>query len=317
MSHARLSSDPIGTPHGTAKCCWCSAALQVDDIFGLRCWTCPNCYERQVQHALLLPQKKGGYQCRYVPLPSQVLFEECEAKNALWGGQAGPGKSFGARWWLYKRSLAVPGHQALLLRENWEQLEKTHLREMERELPLLGARLVERTAKFPNGSVIDCGHMSEADSVSRYLSTEYGAIVPDEASRYPVDSDGISPLVELATRARKVYTDVKGREVRPRFMPVSNPGGPSAGWLLDMFIDQKPDFEKFPALRDRYDPSQWAYIPARLDDNPYQDPEYEATLSGLAKFRFEQLRHGNWHVFSGQFFQEWLPSVHVRSLLAA
>jgi hypothetical protein len=292
-----------------ACCCWCGAGLRQAEVQGgLVAWVCPEpaCLQRQMDRALVVRDR-----VLYVPLPSQCLFEECTARNVLWGGQAGPGKSHGARWWLYKRSLTVPGHTALLLRENWEQLEKTHLRAMGRELELFGARLSERTAKFPNGSVIDCGHMAEADSVSRYLSTEYGAIIPDEASLYPVDADGNTPLGELSTRARKVFVDVDGNRVPPRFMPVSNPGGPSAAWLRDMFINHEPDFEKYPALRTRYRPDDWAYIPARLDDNPYQDPDYEGTLSVLSKVRFEQLRRGDWTVFSGQFFSEWVPSVHV------
>jgi hypothetical protein len=292
-----------------ATCCWCGAGLEQFDLPGLvGVWCCPTqaCRQRQLDRALVIKGK-----VLYVPLPSQAQFEECPARNVLWGGQAGPGKSHGARWWLYKRSLTVPGHAALLLRENWEQLEKTHLRAMERELPLFGARLSERTAKFPNGSVIDCGHMAEADSVSRYLSTEYGAIVPDEASLYPVDSDGTTPLGELSTRARKVFKDVAGKDVRPRFMPVSNPGGPSAAWLQDMFINHDPDFEKYPALRKKYRADDWVYMPARLDDNPYQDPEYEDTLAVLNKTRYEQLRHGDWTVFSGQLFSDWTPSVHV------
>jgi hypothetical protein len=181
-------------------------------------------------------------------------------------------------------------------------------------LPLLGAEMVGTEARFPNGAFIDCGHMADAAAVSRYLSTEYGAIACDEASQTPVDSEGMSPLGELSTRARKVYRDVQGKEVRPRFFPVSNPGGPSAGWLCEMFIDHAPDFEKYPALKKKYDPAQWAYIPARLDDNPYQDPEYEDTLTVLSAVRFEQLRHGDWHVFSGQFFREWSDRRHVRSM---
>jgi len=220
------------------------------------------------------------------------------------------------RWWLYKRSLTTPHHEALLTRENWEQLEKTHLRKMAQELPWLGARLVNREARFENGAFIDCGHMADAEAVSRYLSTEYGAIVPDEASQTPVDSEGVTSLGELSTRARKVYRDIQGREVRPRFLPVSNPGGPSAGWLLDMFIDHAPDFEQYPMLRTKYQPEQWAYIPARLDDNPYQDPEYEDTLAVLTGVRYQQLREGNWRVFRGQFFGEWNEAVHVTRLAA-
>jgi len=320
-----LQSSPIGTPHATAKCCWCGSPLVIGTVINLRCWLCPQDWRRQVAHAIivkatgkdhakLLGVTVGESVCANVPLPSQVLFYECPAKNVLWGGQAGPGKSHGVRWWLYQRSLTVPKHESLLLRENWEQLEKTHLRKMAQELPWLGAKLVDRTAVFPNGSFIDCGHMADAASVSRYLSTEYGAIVPEEASLYPVDPDGSTPLAELSTRARKVYTDLKGQPVRPRFMPVSNPGGPSAGWLLDMFVEHTPDFDRYPALVKKYDQTQWVYLPARLDDNPYQDPEYEDTLAVLSKWRYEQLRHGDWHVFSGQFFSKWAERIHVRDL---
>jgi hypothetical protein len=337
----------LGTAHRQATCCWCGAALVVGEIEFLRCWVCPVCAERQAgrrlsvavktdAHAALVAawverggQRKevarqitvGAIVCLYVPLPSQVLFEECPARNVLWGGQAGPGKSHGVRWWLYKRSLMTPGHEGLLLRENWDELEKTHLRKMAAELPLFGAVLVDKTGRFPNGAFIDCGHMADVDAVKRYLSTEYGAIVPDEASQTPVASDGNTPLAELATRARKVYRDVQGRIVRPRFMPVSNPGGPSAPYLCDMFVDGTPDFERYPKLKPVFDDAgiqikgyrraQWVYIPARLDDNPYQDEAYEDTLAGLNKTRYEQLRHGDWHVFSGQFFGEWTPSTHV------
>lgn len=319
-----LLAGAIGTPHPQATCCFCGSALVVGQVEALRAWLCPVDYLRQIACGLFVTPKGGAKQCLDVPLPSQVLFDECPAKNVLWGGQAGPGKSHGVRKWLYRRSLLVPGHEALLLRENNEQLEKTHLRKMATELPLLGAKLVDRTARFPNGSFIDCGHMADAEAVERYLSTEYGAIVPEEASVYPVDSEGTTPLAELSTRARKVYRDIRGREVRPRFMPVSNPGGSSAPWLLDMFVDHTPDFDKFPKLRPvfneageqikGYHADQWAYLPARLDDNPYQDPEYEDTLSVLSKWRYEQLRKGDWHVFSGQFFSQWTAGSHVQDL---
>jgi hypothetical protein len=269
------------------------------------------CRARQLAHALVVTEK-GKPACKYVPLPSQVPLYEATARNVLWGGQAGPGKSTGARWWLYDRSLRIPGHEALLLRENWDELEKTHLRKMEREVPALGGKFwkADRKAEFGKGSdasVIDCGHMAEADAVSRYLSTEYGAIVPDEASQFPVNPDGVTPLAELSTRARKVYVDRDGATVGPKFVPVTNPGGPSAQWLRDFFIDHTPDFDRFPQLRAKYDPAQWLYLPAKLDDNPYLDGDYETALAVLSKWRYEQLRHGDWNVFSGQFFSEWTP----------
>lgn len=321
---------PIGTAHATARCCWCGTPLVVAQARQLRCWVCPVDWRRQAKHALTVtPQSKdhakllgvpvGTIVCLDVPLPSQVQIEDATAKNILWGGQAGPGKSHGVRKFLYRRSLSAPGHLSLLLRENWDQLDKTHIRNMQAELPLLGARMSDRTAIFPNGSFIDCGHMADADSVNRYLSTEYGCIVPEEASVYPVNSDGITPLAELSTRARKDYQDTAGRWIPPTFVPVTNPGGPSAFWLLDMFVDHTPDYDTFPALREidpvtgkpNYDPAEWLYIPAKLDDNPYMRASYASDLSVNSKWRYEQLRHGDWHVFAGQFFGKWQERQHV------
>ena len=336
-----LDDSPIGTAHPKATCCWCRSPLVIGQVMQKRAWLCPVDYRKQTALALTsaMKAKKGTEpKCYNVPLPSQALLEMSTARNVLWGGMAGPGKSHGVRWWLYKRSLATPGHEALLLRENWDQLDKNHLRPMEREVEALGGRFwkSDRKVEFGTGStasIIDCGHMADTDAIGRYIGTEYGAIVPDEASLYPLDNDGIPILAELSTRARKSYKDTEGRVVLPRFVPVTNPGGPSSAWLRDMFIDHTPDFEKFPKLKPVYDeqgvqvkgyrPEQWDFIPARLDDNPYMRDDYADTdLSILSGVRYQQLAEGDWNVFAGAFFQKWSPTLdgkpwHVRELFAS
>ncbi|HMJ58288.1 MAG TPA: hypothetical protein VK467_04080 [Gemmatimonadales bacterium] len=311
-----LATDPIGTPHETATCAWCPSPLVVAEVERTRAWVCPTDWARQTAHAIF-SVRKGVRTCHYVPLPSQCLLYETPARYVLWGGQAGPGKSHGVRWWLYDRSLQTPGHEALLLRENWDQLDVTHLRKMEHEVPQLGGRFFksDRKVVFGKGSdesIIDAGHMAEEGAVTRYLSTEYGAIVADEASLYPVAPDGTTPLAELSTRARKVYTDRSGNRVPPRFIPVTNPGGPSGDWLRSMFIRHEPDLGLYPQLRTKYHPDEWVYLPARLDDNPYMDPAYADSLAVLRGWRYQQMRLGDWDVFPGQFFEEWDPSVHVK-----
>ncbi len=338
-----LPTAPIGTPHRTARCLWCAAPLVVGQVLQLRCWLCPTDWRRQVRHATmvkpihkdhakLLGVTTGTQVCLNVPLPSQAAIEERIAAfrlaypgkrlNLTWGGQAGPGKSAGVRWLLYRRSLNTAKHESLLLRENWEQLEKTHIRKMKDELPKLGARLVDRTAIFHNEAYIDCGHMADQEAIGRYLSTGYGIIAPDEASLYPVDFDGTPVLAELSTRARETWVGLDGLDSVPLFIPTTNPGGPSAYYLLDMCIDHTPDFERFPALADVnadgtpvYNPDHWQYQAARLDDNPYMREDYATTdLATLSKFRYEQLRHGDWHVFAGQFFSKWNERRHVCDL---
>jgi hypothetical protein len=333
-----LAADAIGTAHSRARCCWCQSSLVVGQVEQLRCWLCPQCWERQVRFGLFvtygaakareLGLAKAGKYCWHVPLPSQVAIYETPSGNLLWGGRAGPGKSTGARRWLYWRSMQVPGHEALLLRENWDQLEANHTVKMAVEVPLLGGTWYEgkRLAVFGKGSdqsLIYCGHMAETDAVTRYQGIEYGAIVADEASLYPVDSEGVPVLAELSTRARKTSTDRDGHRVEALFVPVTNPGGPSAQWLRDMFINHTPDFEKFPNLRPGYDadgrqvsgyrPEQWMYIAASLQDNPYMREDYKSTvLANLSGIRYKQLADGDWDAFLGQFFRQWEAAWHVR-----
>ncbi len=71
--------------------------------------------------------------------------------------------------------------------------------------------------------------------------------------------------------------------------------------LRDLFIHKSPDPEMFP----KYRPQDYAFLPARLTDNPYLDPEYVHRLEQLPDARQRQLRDGDWDVFASQFFPEW------------
>ena len=293
-----------------STCCWCQKPLQLVDTH----WWCPTraCKERQFYSALYTRHSKtkqiDGY--LYVPTPKQVEFDTCPAKYVLYGGAAGPGKSHAARWSLYRRACRIPKFEALLLRRTFPELEKTHLRRMAQEAESVGATFTEskRMMTWPNGSLIECGHMEDTAAVQKYLSTEYDVIVPDEGATFePL------PLLELATRARTSKPQVLAAG-GAKFWIVSNPGGPASSTLLDFFIDHAPDFDQFPALRAVYEPEQWTYIPAQLQDNPYIDPEYERQLTLLPQWRYDQLRHGDWRVFMGQFFSQFNERRHVKDL---
>jgi hypothetical protein len=279
-------------------------------------WWCPNppCAQAQIDHAVVAQPKKGPAKLLYVPTPKQVEFDRCPAKYVLYGGAAGPGKSHAARWALYRRALKTPGFEALLLRKTFPELEKTHLRRMASEVPMLGGEFIEskRLARFRHKdgrvSLIECGHMDDDNAVSKYLSSEYDVIVPDEGSTFDPQA-----LLELSTRARSSKPEVIA-DGGAKFWVVSNPGGPASSMLLDFFIDQSPDYDAYPALREAYDKGEWTYIPGLLDDNPYMDPAYERQLAVLPKWRYEQLRFGDWRVFAGQFFSEWNERHHVAVL---
>jgi hypothetical protein len=297
-----------------AVCCWCSQPLVQADLKGFIAWICPQeaCYTRQIAHALVSKTaKEKQLHYRNVPLPKQVEFRERPEKYVLFGGAAGPGKSHEARWATYEFCQKVKNFRALILRETFGELERTHMDKMEVEQDVIGAVFTKSAHRmtFPaTGAVIELGHMEDAAAVRKYLSAEYDLIVPDEAALYDPDA-----LLSLSTRARTSNPEARALGF-PKFWVVTNPGGPASQMLLDFFIDHTPDYDERPALKGKYNPAQWHFVPALLDDNPYIDPDYENQLAVEKPHRYQQLRYGNFRVFAGQFFPAWREDRHVQTI---
>lgn len=280
-----------------AHCCWCSAVLQK---VGPMAYLCPTPACRTRQSAWKIEATKSGVtKLLYLPTPRQVEFHESTAKHTLFGGAAGPGKSHALRWDIYRRCLAVPGYEALLLRRTFPELEKTHMRRAAREAPDMGATFVpsEHVLRFSNGSILEFGHCDTDAAISKYLSTEYDWIGFDELVTFEEKT-----ALEIMTRARSSKPGI-----RAMVKCGSNPGGVGALWVLDFFIDHTPDRERYPG----YQPTDWHFVQALLDDNPYRDAEYAQALTILDPARYQQLRWGNWRVFDGQFFGVWSETAHL------
>lgn len=321
-----------------ASCSWCGNGFIKRD--GHYWCKTRDCRVKQAKYAIALPQPDGKNALFYVPLPKQVDFELKPVRYLLGGGAAGGSKSHQARFGLYRRALVIPNFEALILRKTWGQLEKHHLRLMDREAKQFRAlgidvhfNKTDREMTFPNGAIIEGGHM-DADDLDNFLSRERDAIVPDEGSTFrPKD------LLELSTRARSSKPEVEAyarqlwgmtdKHVYPEipgngavFWVLSNPGGQASSMLRDMFIDKSPDYEDYPQLRDvdsegnpMYQPSEWGFVKADIEDNPYLSPTYERDLAlSNSPARYQQLRYGNWDVISGQFFSEFNTSTHVKDL---
>ncbi|MFN0314734.1 MAG: terminase large subunit domain-containing protein [Burkholderiales bacterium] len=288
-----------------AKCCWCGDPLfraKQGGTWGP--WGCfrPPCFARQMAWSMTTTKGKSGEIDKWLfcPVPKQVEFFEAtrRAQRVLYGGPAGPGKSHGLRWGLYRDALRIPNLNCLLLRRTFKELDQTHLRDMSREVePVLGGRYLsgDKVAKFPNGSVIQAGHCESEVDAMQYLSTEYDRIVFDELVTFPM---GVA--LEIMSRARtskEAVIAAGGAQV----WAGSNPGGRGALWVKSFFIDKVVDPEQFP----NYNPAGYAYVHASFDDNPYMDPRYRQTLEELPPVRRRQLLYGDWAAFDGQFF-DWL-----------
>lgn len=297
------------------KCCWCGGKfVRIGEHYW--CQT-EACRTRQASCAVVARGSDGSHKFLFVPLPKQVEFEECGARNLLGGGGAGSTKSHIARWSLYRRAIRLKDYEALLLRETWDELKKHHFRLMEREQDILNAHGIpctfsptNREFKFhETGAVIEGGHMESAEDVKRYLGRERDDIAVDEGVQFHPQ-----PLLELSTRARTSKLNVL-EAGDARFRVYTNPGGRAASMLREFFIDKEPDWENYSEeLRTEYNPADWHYIPGNVEDNPYLTERYQSDLAVLQPWRHRQLRYNDWDIVAGTFFAEFSKATHVKDL---
>jgi len=147
---------------------------------------------------------------------------------------------------------------------------------------------------FANGSRIIAGHFQKESDIDRYLGLEYDVIGIEEAT----------------TLSRRKYVDIStcSRSSkpgwRPRIYSTTNPGGVGHRWYKSMFIDPSRG-----ALKGQKNAT--IFIPARVEDNQYTNPEYRQVLDSLRGWQKRAWREGDWDLAAGQYFTNFRRDVHV------
>ncbi len=302
-----------------SKCCFCTASLLRTEGNPWRCWQ-PACIERCDRWNICFEKTikgKGTGQIEkwlFAPTPKQVEFFELQqhTKYTLFGGAKAVAKSFGLRWGAYRECIRIPGYRVLLLRRTYSELEQSHLLDMIAEAEILkpiGAHYKTGDREFWIGSsLIKAGHCETEGDVSKYLSSQWDLIIFDEVVTFLMDM-----FLAISSCARTTKEKVKS-EGGAKVWAATNPGGRGAAWVKDLFVDHLPDTERFPD----YIPSEWGFVPGRLEDNPYIEPGYRQTLMNLPPILRRQWLDGDWSAFEGQFF-DFQPQVdrqpwHVQDL---
>jgi predicted phage terminase large subunit-like protein len=238
----------------------------------------------------------------HAPTPKQQTFLALEAREALYGGAAGGGKSeallMGALQYVH-----VPGYAALILRKDTQRLALAGGLIPRAQAWLAGSGAKWNAAKlrwtFATGgapATLSFGYLQNSSDKYRYGSSEYQYIAFDELTEFVEDDYRF-----LFSRLRS--TSEIGVPLRMR--AASNPGGPGHAWVKARFIG---DTGGSPTSASVYYKEGIAFVPATLVDNPALDAdEYRRSLSHLPTIVRERLERGDWSIREdGLLRQEWL-----------
>jgi phage terminase large subunit len=211
-----------------------------------------------------------------------------------YGGARGGGKSH----WLLAQMGAddcqrVAGLKCLLLRkvgkanmENFEDLRRRLFGKLPHEFSAYRGVL-----SFANGSRIIAGHFQNEKDIDAYLGLEYDVI-------------GIEEATTLSSRKHQDITTccrTSKPNWRPRIYSTTNPGGVGHAWYRAKFI----------APYQRGEERDTRFIPARVTDNRFTNPEYIRVLSNLGGWQKRAWFEGDWDIAAGQFFTTFRRDVHV------
>ncbi|HVB99000.1 MAG TPA: terminase family protein [Candidatus Dormibacteraeota bacterium] len=238
------------------------------------------------------------------PTPKQREFLEAVAEKrfVLYGGAMGGGKSYILRWWLliYLLQLheaGIDGAQVGLFCEDYPALEDRHVHRFLAEFPPeIGELRRGATREFRLRPELGGGRilLRNLDDPAKYQSTEFAAIAVDE----------------LTKNERRTFDFLRTRlrwpgVAAPRFAAATNPGGVGHGWVKKLWIDRAFPRELASLA------GEFAFVPARAEDNPHLTESYYADLQTLPPDLARAYADGRWDIFAGQFFDVWDPARHL------
>jgi len=187
----------------------------------------------------------------------------------------------------------VPGLKCLLLRkvgkanvEHFDDLRRRLFKGLKHEFSAYKGVL-----RFANGSQIYAGHYQAEKDIDNYLGLEYDVIGVEEATTLTSRK-----YLDISTCSRTSKPNW-----RPRIYSTTNPGGVGHGWYRKRFIEPWQ----------RREETETRFIPARVTDNRWNNPEYLRVLQGLSGWQRRAWLDDDWDIAAGQFFTMLRREVHV------
>ncbi len=244
--------------------------------------------------------------CPHKPSPQQQAFLDCEAKEVLYGGAAGGGKT-DALIMDSLHGVNNPRYSALILRRTCERLVKTgsvmdRAAEWLSRFPKVTFNRSRRKFTFPSGAVLSFGYLDHKDDRLQYQSAEYQFIGFDELTEFDLHNDEDNAWEFMMSRLRAT----KDIDVPLKMRGATNPGGPGHSWVKGKFIT--PECQEaldagmhgvfhVGSNQKEIDGKIRAFIPAKIDDNvALKVEEYKENLEQLSPIVRARLLDGDWSV---------------------
>lgn len=239
---------------------------------------------------------------KYSVTKKQKAFIDSACDEVLYGGAAGGGKTYAQIIDAFLKAISYPGIKQIIFRNSYPELNRSVILNALALIPreLYSYSGTEHKMKFYNSSLIEFGYLASDADVSNYQSAEYDIIRFDELTHFS------------EYQYRYMRSRLRGANSFPKQIKSStNPGNKGHAWVKDMFIAPSEPGREF-----LEEGMKRIFIPALVTDNKFlteSDPDYIKRLKTLPENEMKALLYGDWDIFDGQFFPEFVnDSEHYR-----
>ena len=233
------------------------------------------------------------------PSEKQKEFLMDRHKHIGYGGARGGGKSHAVRMKAVGLGFRYPGIKMAIVRRTYPELMRNHVEPLKKILSVghpdksrqaAVYNKTERVMTLLSGSTISFMYCDNERQLERFQGLEIDVLFIDEATQYD----------ELWLK--KMVACVRGVNGFPkRVYYTCNPGGRGHAYIKRIFIDRR--------YMTGENPEEYSFIKALVTDNKAlmeTNPDYKRQLEALPpKLRAAWL-DGDWNIFEGQFFEEFL-----------